>query len=185
MRVTTLKLAVAAIVSSAACNPGESEVATTRADDDDAAQKADDLQACHDAAEELFDMGCPAGFGPRVRIGGEPFSATVIEDVGIPICGGIGYWIDADAIVDPEWVGTNITQNSHCVAGCFGSYCQGHTDVCLAGWASGGLCTSYCSHDIDENGCRESVLACNGLEPEEVDPEDEGCGLAMGEDEGG
>lgn len=177
MRRTTLTLAVAAIVSSAACNPGESEVATTRAEDDDAAQKAEDLQACHDAAEELFDMGCPAGFGPRVYSGGEPFSVTEIEAVGIPICGGIGYWIDADDIVDPKLVGTKITQNSHCVAGCFAPYCGGHADVCMAGWASGGLCTFFCGEGTDEQSCRESVLVCNGLEPEDVDPEDQSCGL--------
>lgn len=168
---------VAFVSSAAACNPREGEVVTSGGDDDDAAQKADDLQACRDAAEELFDMGCPSGFGPRVQLGGEPVHVTEIEDAGIPICGGIGYLIDADAIEDPEWVGTKITQNSHCVAGCFASYCQGHTDACMASFASGGLCTSYCGDETDEQSCRESVLACNGLEPEDVEPEDEACGL--------
>lgn len=178
MREATMTLLFGALVSwMGACSPGESEVATNGGHDDEAAQKAEDLQACRDAAEELFDMGCPSGFGPAVHSGGEPFSATEIEAVGIPICGGIGYLIDADDIVDPKLVGTKITQNSHCVAGCFAPYCGGHTDVCMAGWASGGLCTFFCGEGIDEQSCRESVLVCNGLEPEDVDPEDQSCGL--------
>ena len=130
-------------------------------------------------------MGCPKGLLFRAQWGGDPIFATSIEDAGMPVCGGVGRLVDADDIEDPDWVGSNIFQTPSCIVGCFVPECGRPSDACMAGFASGGLCTNYCSDGIDEQRCRSLVMECNGIDPDEVDPEDEACGLEPGGDDGG
>lgn len=168
-----------------ACADTSAGIDATGKDDTDDAQLAHDREACRDAADELRDRGCPLGLLPRAEIGGEPVAATRIDDAGIPICGGLGRWIEAGDVAEAEWVGTEIFQNPQCTIGCFVPECGRPSDVCVAGLASGGLCAADCRDGADAQGCRSLVLKCNGLEPEEVDPDDEACGLGADEDEGG
>lgn len=37
----------------------------------------------------------------------------------------------------------------------------------------------HCGEGIEYDDCRRSVMTCNGIDPEEVDPDDEACGLDM------
>jgi hypothetical protein len=172
---TKLGLAVLALAA-AACSPAEGDVHTSGGDDIDATQKAHDRQVCQDAVTELIDMGCPPGYAPKVQLGA-PAAATDLEAVGISICGGVGYFVDADDVEDAQWVGTTIAHNSYCTVGCFAGICQGSADLCVADFAAGdGLCLAYCG-DTDEESCRASVLSCNGIDPEDVDPDDDACGL--------
>jgi hypothetical protein len=126
----------------------------------------------------VFGRGCPAGFLPRARFGGTAVSATEIEQAGSPICGGLGYFVDAEAVEDVEWVGTDITQNAACTVGCFIPSCQRGQDVCF-GRSEGVLC-SFCSRDVEEGDCRDFVLGCHGLEPDDVETGEGGCGIESG-----
>jgi hypothetical protein len=177
MKKAIMMLSVAALAPSAsACIATKGEIETTGEDaHDDPAQKARERQECIDVMHEVLEMGCPPLLAPRARFGGDPMAVTHVEDAGISICGGIGFLVDADAIEDPEWVGTDIFQNSYCTVGCFIPYCQG--PLCVAERASGGLCDWSCRHDTNEQSCRESVLSCNGVDPGNVDPDDEACGF--------
>ena len=175
MRAQVLTVAVLACLATACMaegidlGPAHEEV--------DAAQAARDRRACVDAMDELIEKGCPGGYAPRFQSGGEPVVATDVEEVGIPICGGVGRIVEAEAIADPEWVGVEIFQRRSCIVGCFAPPCGEGLDLCIAGWPSGELCNARCSDDIDEASCRSAVLVCNDLEPDEVDPADEACGL--------
>ena len=160
------------VVCSAACSSADDEADMAAEHDVVSVEEDDDRTVCREAVAELAELGCPGGYVPMARLG-TPVTVTDIEEVGLPICGGRGYFLDGEDVEEPDWVGIDIVQNSHCTVGCFASYfCRGHANGCFVSDDSGNLCRFSCGVRTDEESCRESTMECSAIDPDAVEAEE-------------
>jgi hypothetical protein len=118
---------------------------------DDAA----DQEQCDDPSWARLE--CPAGYTPQ------KFTADLevleLEDVAQPVCGGRGIFIPAGALEEVDQAGFQVTQNSVCAFGCFGT-CGAGLNVCVTEHADGSPCARVCSI-LGKDDCRDAAQRCD------------------------